>query len=374
MSRLAAVLRRRAALLLLPLSVVPFAAVAPVIADSHEEYQRTHNMGPLAPITAGLSPGEADRYAPFAAPDQQVPVLAWHGVSDAPGPLGTTRRAFARQLALIKHLGYTAISTKQWADFRAGRGTLPAKPILLSFDDGRLASYRGADRLLEREGMRAAMFVMTKTVEKGDAADLRWAELHRMADSGRWDIEPRAHAGAVKVTVSATGEQAPFYAARRFTRSAGQESLSAWEGRVSEDLFALRDRFVAQGLAPHAFAVPFSDYGQVSGNDPAIPKLLSALLTRQFGSFFVQDRRDPAFTAPGAGAAERYVMRSGTTLDELYRWLRDHSAAKHDAAATTAAPARPAARQKTNRAARKAATPRARHDRRATHRPHRNTR
>jgi hypothetical protein len=373
MSRLTTLARRRASLLLLPLSVAPFAAVAPVIADSHQEFQRTHNMGPLAPIAAGLSSAEATRYAPFAAPDRQVPVLAWHGVSDAPGGLATTRRAFARQLALLKHLGYTAIGTKQWAEFRAGRGTLPAKPILLTFDDGRLDSYRGADRLLERAGMRAAMFVMTAMVEKGDAADLRWAELHRMADSGRWDIEPRAHAGAAKVTVSAAGEQAPFYAARRFTRSAGQESLSAWEGRVSEDLFALRDRFTAQGMEPHAFAVPFSDYGQISGNDPAIPKLLSALLTRQFGSFFVADRRDPGFTTPGAGVTERYVMRADTTLDQLYRWLRDHSAATA-AAPATAAPARPTAGRKTTSAARKAATRQARHHRRATHRPHRNTR
>jgi hypothetical protein len=351
MTSLDKIIRRRASLLLLPLSVVPFVAVAPEISQSHQEYQRTHEMGPLAPVTAGLSAAEAARLVPFAAPEQQVPVLAFNGVSDQPGGLGTTRRAFARQLALLKHLGYTAIGTKQWAEFRAGRGTLPAKPILLTFDDGRLDTYRGADRLLERAGMRAAMFVMTKAVERGDDKDLRWAELHRMADSGRWDIEPRAHAGASKITVAADGRQAPFYAARRYSRSVGQESLATWEGRVSADLFAVRDRFAAQGIAPHAFAVPFSDYGQVAGDDPAIGRLLSGLLTRQFGSFFVQDSQDPGFTAPGAGVAERYLMRPGTTLAELYGWLHAHSTA-----APTAAPRR------------------ARHHRRATHRPHRNTR
>jgi hypothetical protein len=370
-NRLNQLVRRRASLLLLPLSVVPFVAVAPEISQSHQEYQRTHNMGPLAPVTAGLSAAEAARFAPFAAPERQVPVLAFNGVSDAPGGLGTTRRAFARQLALLKHLGYTAIGTKQWADFRAGRGTLPAKPILLTFDDGRLDTYRGADRLLERAGMRAAMFVMTRAVERGDDKDLRWAELHRMADSGRWDIEPRAHAGASKVTVSADGRQAPFYAARRYVRSAGQESLAAWEGRVSEDLFAVRDRFAAQGIVPHAFAVPYSDYGQVAGDDPAIGRLLSALLTRQFGSFFVQDSQDPSFTAPGTGVAERYLMRHDTTLDQLYGWLREHSTAAP--AAPGQAPAAAPAPQTTS-AAPEAAARRARQPRRATHRPHRNTR
>jgi hypothetical protein len=326
MSRLTNLIRRRASLVLLPLSIVPFAAVAPVIADSHREFDRTHNMGPLAPVRAGLTGAEAARFTPFAAPAEQVPVLAWQGVSDDHGGLHTTRRAFARQLALLKHLGYTAISTKQWADFRAGRGTLPPKPILLTVDDGRLDSYRGADRELEQAGMRAAMFVMTKAVEDGQPKNLRWAELHRMVKSGRWDVEPRAHAGATKITVSAAGRQAPFYAARRFTRSTGQESLPAWESRVSADLFAVRDRFAAQGMTPHAFAVPFSDYGQVAGDDPAIRALLSALLTRQFGSFFVQDSRDPGFSNPGSGVSSRFVMRADTTLDQLYGWLSKHSA------------------------------------------------
>jgi hypothetical protein len=329
MSRVTSALRRRASLVLLPLSIVPFALVAPVIADSHREFDRTHNSGPLAPLRAGLTAAEAARFTPFAAPQGQVPVLAWQGVSDdARAGLQATRRAFARQLALLQHLGYTAISAEQWAAFRAGHGALPAKPILLTFDDGRLDTYRGADRELQQAGMRAAMFVMTKAVEDGDEDDLRWSELHRMARSGRWDVEPRAHAGATKITISADGRQAPFYAARRYTRSTGQESLSGWEARVSEDLFAVRDRFAAQGFTPHAFSVPFSDYGQGATNDPNIKGLLSGLLTRQFGSFFVQDTSDPGFTTPGRGAASRFVVAGGTTLDQLYRWLSEHSASQ----------------------------------------------
>jgi hypothetical protein len=342
MRGLLAAARRRASLVLLPLSIAPFAIVAPVIADSHHEFQRAHNMGPLAPVAAGLTAAERARFAPFAAPQGEVPVLVWQGVSDTPDGVSTGRRAFARQLALLNHLGYTAISTAQWAAFRAGRATLPPKPILLTIDGGRLDAYRGADRQLARAGMRAAMFVTTAAVEHGDDADLRWSELHRMVASGRWDVEPRGHAGAVKLTVAPDGTQAPFYAARRYTRSQGRETLPGWESRVSEDLFAARDRFAAQGLEPHAFAVPFSDYGQTAGNDPAIPGLLSGLLTRQFGSFFVQDRRDPSFTTPGRGAAERYLMAPGTSLAALYGWLREHAV---PVAAPAPAQARPTARQ-----------------------------
>ena len=329
MSRVRSLLRRRASLALLPLSVLPFAGVVPAIVESHERFERKHNTGPLAAPVVALSAAETAAFAPLPATPARIPVLAWHGINASPDGYSTSQRAFARQLALLRRLGYTAISTRQWADFRAGRmAGLPARPILLTFDDGRLDSYRGADRVLERYGMRAAMFVITGEIEQGSPFYATWEELHRMQGSGRWDIEPHAHDAHTQLAVSANGAQAPFYAARRFTRSQGRETLADWEARVSEDVFALRERFAAQGITPHAFAVPFGDYGQRAANDPRIPGLMARLLTRQFGSFFVQDdANDPAFTERGDGAAGRFELRTGTSLDELYGWLRKHSGA-----------------------------------------------
>jgi peptidoglycan/xylan/chitin deacetylase (PgdA/CDA1 family) len=326
--RLLAAARGRGSLALLPLSIVPFVAVAPAIVRSHERFQRAHDMGPLPAPAARLSAAELARYRPLPERRGAVPVLVWHGIDAARDGYSTSRRAFARQLALLRQLGYTTIGMRQWADFRAGRDArLPRRPILLTFDDGRLDSYRGADRILERDGMRAAIFVITGQIDRRNPFYLTWSELHRMAGSGRWDIEPHAHDGHREIAVARDGRKAAFYAARRYTRTQGRETLADWEARVDSDLFALRERFAAQGLQSHAFAVPYGDYGQRAANDPAIPRLLSALLIRQFGSFFVQaDDDDPGFTVPGAGAAERYELRTGTTLGQLYGWLRKHSA------------------------------------------------
>jgi peptidoglycan/xylan/chitin deacetylase (PgdA/CDA1 family) len=313
--------------LLLPLSVIPFVIAGPAVVHSRQRFVRKYEMGPLPAPAARLTTAETARYRTFAAPAGQVPVLAWHGIGPARDGYSVTRAQFARQIALLKRLGYTAISMRQWADFRAGRPvTLPAKPILLTFDDGRLDSYRGADRVLQRAGMRAAMFVITGEIAQGNAFYLTWTELHAMRDSGRWDIEPHANDGHHEITVSADGAQAPFYAARRYTRSQGRETLAGWERRVDTDLFTLRERFADQGIAVQAFAVPYGDYGQRAGNDPAIPRLLSALLTRQFGNWFIQaDDGDPGFSAPGAGPVQRFEVRTGTGLDALYGWLRRHS-------------------------------------------------
>lgn len=320
-------LRRLAQLALLPLSVVPIAVVAPTVLASHERFVRVHDTGPLAAPIVGLTAAERARFTPLPATPGQIPVLVWHGIDPANDGYSISQRAFARELALLSHLGYHAISMRQWAAFRAGHAAgLPSKPILLTFDDGRLDSYRGADRVLQRYGMRAAMFVITGEIERKSPFYLSWAELHRMVDSGRWDVEPHAHQGHVQIPAAPTGNRLPFYAARRLTTSDGVESLADWEARVTGDLLELRHQLEQQGLEPHAFAVPFGDLGQRAADDERIPELLGSFLTRQFGSYLVQsDDGDADFTTPGQGAAERYELRTQTTLDELDGWLRRHA-------------------------------------------------
>lgn len=318
-------MKRLLSFLLLPLSVVPFLLVAPTIVQSRERFEREHNMGPLpAPAVAQIS---AARYPGFAAPSNEVPVLLWHGIGDERDGYTITQREFENQIALLDQLGYTAISMRQWADFRAGNSAgLPAKPILLTFDDGRLDSYRGAEKVLARYDMRATIFAITDEIEQGNPFYLTWEELHAMRDSGRWDIQPHAHAGHKTFATNVQGDHAPFYAARRYTTSGGVETLAQWESRVSEDLFTVKQRFLDHGIEPQAFAVPFGDYGQRSTNDPSIPGLLSGLLTRQFGNWFVQaDDNDPSFTRPGTGAAPRFELTTGARLDDLYGWLRRQS-------------------------------------------------
>ena len=318
-------MRRLLTFLLLPLSVIPFLVVMPTIVQSKERFERSHQMGPLpAPAPAQIS---AARYAALDAPANEVPVLLWHGIGPERDGYSVSQRQFENQIALLDHLGYTAISTRQWAEFRAGKTEgLPAKPILLTFDDGLLDSFRGADKILERYGMRAAIFVITGHIEDGNAFYLTWAELHEMRDSGRWDIEPHAHAGHQTLATDARGTQAPFYSARRYTTSGGMESLAGWEKRVSEDLFTVKQRFADHGIQPRAFAVPYGDYGQRTTNHPGIPQLMSGLLTRQFGNWFVQaDENDPEFTRPGTGAAARFELTTGASLDSLYGWLSRHS-------------------------------------------------
>jgi hypothetical protein len=310
--------KRLLAIALVPLSLLPFTLIVPAIVDSHERFVRTHQMGPLPAPRVRLD----ERFARLPAHPRRVPVLAWHGIGDGRDEVGAAE--FALQLQLLRELGYTSISAADWARFRAGdRRGLPSRPVLLTIDGGELESYRRADAVLRRTGMRATLFALTGPTEDGDPRFLRWSELQRMRASGRWDVQPGAHRGYAKIPTG-PGRSAPFYVARRVTRSGGMETRAAWERRVAGDLFALRSRFAEHGIEPAAIAVPYGDTGRRTTNDRALPRLFTALLDRQFGNWFTQVA-DPAFTRPGHGRAERLALDRGIDVDDLYRWLRRHS-------------------------------------------------
>jgi biofilm PGA synthesis lipoprotein PgaB len=321
--------KRLRSIAIVPLSLIPFAIAVPSIASSHHRYQREHASDPYAAPAVKLTGAQRAAMPAFDTGTGAIPVLMWRGIGDAKDDATISQHAFARQLSLLHSLGFETISSEQYAAWRAHKPvTLPAKPILLTFDGGRLDSYRGADLVLTREHMRATMFVSTgriKDVE--DDAVLTWAELHKMDRSGRWDVEPQAAVGDALVPTDDHGGRAPFYAARRFTHSTGYESLADWEARTTGDVLETRAAMLTQGFKPQLFAVPYGDYGQ-NGADAEIPQLLGKLLERQFGTFFTQPS-DPDYSRPGAGPAPRFEVRAETGLSSLYSWLR-YSAPAND--------------------------------------------
>ena len=322
-TRLRAVARRSGAFALLPLSAVPMLLLGPGLLASHARFDRRFHSPPFPAPVVAFSAAELTRYRPATPFTGAVPVLVYHGINDHNDGYSVSREEFARQLAMLDRAGFRTISVAQYLAFRAGGTTgLPARPILITFDDGRLDSYRGADAALARHHMRAAMYVITEPVRKHNPFHLTWEELHRMQRSGRWDVQPHAHDGHHMIVIDGAGRTGPFYASTKFTRSAGTESFAEYTQRVATDIYALKDDFRAQGMDSQTFAVPYGDRGQ---HAPArMRRFLDELLASQFSVVFVQrSGNDPAYTTPG-GPAERYELHTATTTDDLYRWLVRH--------------------------------------------------
>ncbi len=67
---------------------------------------------------------------------------------------------FELQLKLLDWLDMTPITFQDYSLYRAGRLTLPKYPVIITFDDGYLDTYRHAVPLLNKYGMNATFFIV----------------------------------------------------------------------------------------------------------------------------------------------------------------------------------------------------------------------
>lgn len=303
---------------------------------------------PLAPIEAAFAAEERAKYVELPVVPNAVPVLLFHQICEVvcrpEEDYAMTRLELAKTLAMLERAGYTTITIEQYARFVRGYGEgLPARPILITFDDSRLDAWLGAQEILAQAQAHATMYVITARAEGEDAGYMRWSEIEAAAASGVWDMQLHAHAGHTTMQVGFTTDGAPVmkhaYAWRLWsndafgegetTRTSGSlEDFDDWRGRVTADLDH-GDRLLAAhvpGYRSRTFAVPYSDYGQVSTNDRRITPALRELFDERFEVWFSQPGPDPEFTTPGLHREKsRFVVYRTTTAEEIYLWLALHS-------------------------------------------------
>ena len=102
-------------------------------------------------------------------------VLMYHRISDEKETdiLCVTPFQFAEQMRWLKEKGYAALSLDQ-AMKGLSTGTLPSRPILITFDDGYRDNYERAYPVLLREGLPATIFPVTSFV-RGEGHHPRYA-------------------------------------------------------------------------------------------------------------------------------------------------------------------------------------------------------
>jgi peptidoglycan/xylan/chitin deacetylase (PgdA/CDA1 family) len=310
--------------LLLPLSIVPIVLMAPALAESHDSFKRLWlNRDTVATPAVALTAAQRATFAPLPTFRGAVPVLTYHGINPKIDSTYTiTPKSFDEQMAMLKQAGFHPISAEQFARFPGGSATdLPSRPILITFDDGQLDSYRYADPILKRYGFRATMFVITDPVDRGNPYYLRWDEFRTLRDSGRWDLQ--LHAGAMHKMVRIDGKGTPGAAyANRMWSNGRLESFAAYQRRVTDDLdLGLRRMRMELGpVRADLFAYPFSADGSWQTNDPRIPGFLDQTLHARFSEVFDDGHpRQPPREAQRT--LERKEINTDTTAAALYAWL-----------------------------------------------------
>lgn len=133
----------------------------------------------------------------------EVPVLMYHSIATE-----ATRKfrrfavhpgEFAAQMAYLRAAGYHPVTAAELAAARYG-GTLPARPVVLTFDDAYTDFYSTALPILHEHGFGATLYVPTAyvgattrfnlSVGEQDRAVLSWRALGEIAAAG---VEVAAH-------------------------------------------------------------------------------------------------------------------------------------------------------------------------------------
>lgn len=122
-------------------------------------------------------------------------VLLYHHLDeneDHWGPYAIPPRQFEYDLQYLVKNNYEAVTLKEIIDFVYHQGKLPAKPVLITFDDGYESNYVYAWPLLKKYNMKAVINIIGILSDQESAASdhnvsysyLTWDQIIEMQESG----------------------------------------------------------------------------------------------------------------------------------------------------------------------------------------------
>ena len=141
-----------------------------------------------APVPGTIPAAKAaDAAAIYARP--QVPILCYHQIRDWTGRDSKGAKdyiipvaAFRAHIKMLADSGYHTISPDQLYAYLTTGARLPAKPIILTFDDTDLDQFTIARPTLAQYGFKAMYFVMT--VSLGRPHYMSKAQVKQLSDEG----------------------------------------------------------------------------------------------------------------------------------------------------------------------------------------------
>jgi len=170
--------------------------------------------------------------------EAKVPIIMYHLITEQPkyiGKYGVTPSEVENDLIFLKENGYTTIVMQDLINFVQRGDKLPAKPIVLTFDDGNSSDFNHLLPLLQKHEMKAVLAIMgevtdryTKDIEKNPKAkfpNLTWQQVKELHESGVCEIQSHGY---------------DVHGKRGSGKKKG-ESAEAYHARLMADLKKLQD-------------------------------------------------------------------------------------------------------------------------------------
>jgi len=195
------------------------AAATDTVAETAPSDAAGAPAGPAAGLAARAPeppPGQSER------PGQPIPILMYHATEAPPAgspypELWVAPDRFAEQLQALEDAGYTAITMRDAEDYWAGRRRVPAKPIVLTFDDGYRSHVDHALPELERRGWPGVLYLEVAALQKEGAEGIPEAQVRQLLDAG-WELGAHTVTHPDLTTLDASGRTEEIAGSRRALR------------------------------------------------------------------------------------------------------------------------------------------------------------
>jgi peptidoglycan/xylan/chitin deacetylase (PgdA/CDA1 family) len=116
--------------------------------------------------TATLTPTPTPTWA-YSPPGVVIaPILLYHHVDDIdpPSRYYVSPADFRWQMQALRDWGYTTITPTLLIDVLINGGELPARPVIITFDDGNRDVYSNAYPIMQAQGFVGAIYVVTNQI------------------------------------------------------------------------------------------------------------------------------------------------------------------------------------------------------------------
>lgn len=123
-----------------------------------------------------------------------IPILVYHNIDPIKkGSMTISTRRLTEQLQWLKQNGFTFIPLKEAVQYLRGKITsLPAKPVVITADDGRAAIYHYLLPLARQYHIPVTLFIYPQVISQASWA-LTWEQLKTLQQTGLFDIQDHTY-------------------------------------------------------------------------------------------------------------------------------------------------------------------------------------
>ncbi len=195
----------------------------------------------------------------------ELPVIMYHHLTEKSkraGKYTLTKEQFRKDMEYLKEKGYESVDTKMLTHYVEGKGNLPQRPIMITFDDGFESFYVLAKPILEELGIKASVFVIGYLADEYTKLNdhninysyLTWNEIRELDESEYIEVQSHTY----NLHNNTKGK-------RKGIAQLKGESVNNYEKIITADLKTMKDKLTDNsGVLCEAIAYPYGVYSKVT--------------------------------------------------------------------------------------------------------------